>query len=65
MLALCKPPRKYEYYSVRDLPRMESGSGERPDHDDDLDNLRLRRSRFDGWAPGSLARYLRRHPGGW
>jgi hypothetical protein len=65
MLALCKPPRKYEYFSARDLPRMQSGSGERPNHDDDLDNSPLRSSRFDAWAPGSLARYLRRNRGTW
>ncbi|MFZ0678106.1 hypothetical protein [Candidatus Binatus sp.] len=65
MLALCKPPRKYEYYSARDLPRMQSGSGERPDHDDGLDNRSLRSSRFDAFAPGSLARYLRRNRGTW
>ena len=65
MLALSKPPRKYEYYSVRDLPQMQSGSGERPNHDDDLDNHPLRSRRFDWWAPGSLAGYLRRNPGAW
>jgi phage terminase large subunit len=65
MLAACKPPRKYEYFSARDLPRMQSRSGDGPDHDDDLDDLRLRRDRFDAWAPGSLAQYFRRHPGAW
>jgi hypothetical protein len=30
MLALCKPPQKMEFYSVRDLPRMRSaGTGQR------------------------------------
>jgi phage terminase large subunit len=56
MLAVSKPPRKYEYFSVRDLPRMESGSSswDRPNHNDDLDapgNIRLVRSRrWDGWV---------------
>ena len=26
MLALCKPPQKMEFYSVRDLPRMRSAA---------------------------------------
>jgi phage terminase large subunit len=30
MLALAKPPQKYEYYSPRDLPRLGSGSAQRP-----------------------------------
>jgi phage terminase large subunit len=30
MLALCKPPQKYEWYSIRDLPRLRSGSAQRP-----------------------------------
>jgi len=65
MLALCKPPRKYEYYSVRDLPQMQSGSGERPNHDDDLDRRPLRSRKWDAIAPGSLARDLRRNRGAW
>ncbi len=65
MLALCKPPRKYEYYSARDLPQIQSGSGERPNHDDDLDRRPSSSRRFDAWAPGSIARYLRRNGGAW
>jgi hypothetical protein len=34
MLALCKPPQKFEYYSVHDLPRLRSRSGEYPDDED-------------------------------
>ncbi len=30
MLALCKPPQKYEYYSVRDLPRLRGGGDSAP-----------------------------------
>ncbi len=29
MLALCKPPQKYEWYSIRDFPRLRSGSAQR------------------------------------
>jgi len=28
MLALCKPPRRYESYSIRDLPRLRSSAAE-------------------------------------
>jgi phage terminase large subunit len=61
MLALCKPPQKFEYYSVRDLDRLRSESGE--DFDDDDYRPRSRRDFWDSWAPGSLSRHLRR--GGW
>lgn len=62
MLALCKPPQKYEYYSLRDLPRL--GSQHRhpfPDDDDDDDfpSGGSRSRDWSSWAPGSLARYLR------
>ena len=30
MLALCKPPQKYEWYSIRDFQRLRSGSAQRP-----------------------------------
>ncbi len=59
MLALCKPPDVYEYFSARHLPSRlsesrESGPYDRPNHDDDLDapgNLRRVRSRrWDGWV---------------
>jgi hypothetical protein len=65
MLALCKPPRKYEYYSARDLPQIQSDSGERPNHDDDLDRRPLRSRRFDALVSGGLAGYFRGHPGAW
>jgi hypothetical protein len=60
MLALCKPPRKYEYYSARDLPQMHSGSGERPNHDDDLDDRPLRSRRFDALVSGGARGLLPR-----
>ena len=28
MLALCRPPQKFEWYSIRDLPRLRSQSAE-------------------------------------
>lgn len=64
MLALCKPPQKFEYYSVRDLPLNRSKSCELP-YDDDDDYRSPRSRRWDGWAPGSLARQLRRNRGAW
>lgn len=73
MLALCKPPQKYEYIPVRDLYRLSaasarSGQLRSPDvpdltEDDDNDISRFRRNRLEGFAPGSIARFLRR--GGW
>ncbi|MGC2223684.1 MAG: hypothetical protein WA624_15695, partial [Methylocella sp.] len=59
MLALCKPPQKFEYYSVRDLPTRRQE--EDPFDEDDYRSPRSRR--WDCWAPGSLARHLRRNPG--
>jgi hypothetical protein len=65
MLALCKPPQKFEYYSVRDsLGPRQRLVGDPADNDDD--NYRGPGSRrWDAWAPGSLARHLRRHGGVW
>jgi hypothetical protein len=63
MLALCKPPQKFEYYSIRD--QMRSGSSELPYDDDDDDYRSPRSRRWDGWAPGSLARELHRNKGCW
>ena len=73
MLALAKPPIKYEYHSIRDLPHLHQTSqdiGSRgsfwvPDHDDDDDHRVRTRSAWDAWAPGGLARDLRRGRGGW
>ena len=61
MLALCKPHQKFEYHSVRDLPRLRASLGEDAD-DEDSPPLR-RRGRWDAFAPGSLARHSRR--GAW
>ena len=52
MLALCKPPQRYEYYSIRDLggrlseQGRQSGPYDRPNHDDDLDAPNVRRIRW-------------------
>jgi len=62
MLALCKPPQRYEYYSIYDLPRLQQEAGGAPDDPEDYPSPR---GRFDVLAPGSLARHFRRHPGAW
>ncbi len=62
MLALCKPPQRYEYRSINDLPRPRQEAGEPPYHPEDYPS---RRGRFDGFAPGSLARYFRQNRGTW
>jgi hypothetical protein len=59
MLALCKPPQKFEYYSVRDLPRLKSNFDKRHDDDDDSP-LRSRRGFWDAFAKGGLARQFGR-----
>lgn len=68
MLALCRPPQKMEYLTLRDLPRLRSGSvaSNREDlYDEDDDDVpRIRRGRrLEGFAPGSLARMLRHRRG--
>src|SRR5260370_22848464 len=57
MLALCKPPQRIEYYSVRDLPRLRGEAGDRHYHPEDYPSWR---GRFEALAPGSLARQFRR-----
>lgn len=60
MLALCKPPQVYEYFSARDLPRRRSGlSEERYDGDDD--DCRVKRRRWDGWVGRFDMRELRKY----
>jgi hypothetical protein len=63
MLALCKPPLLFEWYSVDD-DRLSSKLGR---HHDDDDDLRVKhRGTFEAYAPGSLAREFRRTGGpGW
>ena len=62
MLALCKPPQRYEYLSIRDLQRVEQAGDDRF-YEDDYRSPRSRQ--WDGWASGSLARHFRRHRGTW
>jgi len=62
MLALCKPYQKFEYLTVRDLPRLTLEAGEDFD-DDDYRPRSSRRDFWDSWAPGSLSRHLRKS--GW
>jgi len=64
MLALCKPPQRYEYYSIRDLRQMQSQSSTPQYHDDD-DYCSPRSRRYDVLVSGSVARSLRRNPGAW
>jgi len=62
MLALCKPPQKFEYYPVRQ-PYGPSHRivGDLADSDDDDSRYPGRGRLLDVWAPGSLARHLRGH----
>jgi hypothetical protein len=65
MLAMGKPPWKFEYYAVRDLYRAEQRlSGDRFGEDYDDDPHRGN-SRWEAWASGSLASYFARHRGAW
>ena len=62
MLALCKPPQKYEYYPARNPPT----SDQRPAGDrflDDDDDRRARGMRH--YLVGSLARHFSSHRGTW
>ena len=63
MLALCKPPQEYAYITMRDLPRLRSDSSasslEQECEDDDDDFPRLRRRRFDGFAPSNHRSFFR------
>jgi phage terminase large subunit len=62
MFALCKPPQKIEYYSVRDLSRPRGEACEPPYHPEDYPSPR---GRFEALAPGSLAHHFGRHRGAW
>ena len=79
MLALGRPPWKFEILTTRDLYRSEFNSSRTEqrshpffgfdeigdDHGDDDKRVTMSpRSRWDIIAPGSLARRLRRKPGG-
>ncbi len=58
MLALCKPPQKYEFYSVRDLPRTRSQSTGKRYYPED--HCLPRSRRWDGWVGGFDMRDLRK-----
>ncbi len=60
MLALCKPPQKIEYYTARDLQRVEQEGDDRF-YEDDYRSPRNRQ--WDGWP--SLGRHFRRRRGAW
>jgi hypothetical protein len=59
MLALCKPPPKYEFYSVRDLSRMRSQSTGKRYYPEDHRSPRSRQ--WDGWVGRFDMRELRKH----
>src|ERR1700734_95123 len=66
MLAVSKPARKYEYTPAIPRGRATDSSDGGPELADFLSDNPPRRGRgFDCIAPGSLARYFRRHPGAW
>jgi len=66
MLAVCKPPPKYEYTPA--LPQQRSGDhlDGGPELDDFISDFAPRRRRELGMLPqGALARYFRRNRGAW
>ena len=66
MLALCKPPPKYEYTPALPQQRAAHDSDGGPELDDFLSDFgSRRRTQWDPIAAGSLARYFRRHRGTW
>ena len=66
MLAVCKPPPKYEYTSALPQQRAAHDSDGGPELDDFISDFgSRRRTQWDPIAAGSLARYFRRHRGAW
>jgi phage terminase large subunit len=68
MLAVCKPPLKYEYTPAPPLQRGPDRLDGGPELDDFLSDFGSgsgRRRDLDSFAHGSLARYFRRHRGAW
>jgi hypothetical protein len=59
MLALCRPPQKFEYFTTRNPPGLNRALSLDDDFDPD-DQVDGRRGRWDAWAPGSLTRHFRR-----
>jgi len=66
MLAVCRPPQRYEYTPAPPARGTPDQSGGGPELDDFISDFRSPRSRsWDTWAPGSLASYFRRNRGAW
>jgi phage terminase large subunit len=68
MLAVCKPPQKYEYTPAHPQQRATDSSEGGPELADFLSDFPSRRGRgrlFGKLPPGALGRYFRRHPGAW
>ncbi|MGB3552601.1 MAG: hypothetical protein WA993_18110, partial [Candidatus Binatus sp.] len=66
MLALCKPPPKYEYTPALPQQRAADHLDGGPELDDFISDFRPRRPREFGMLPqGALARYFRRNRGAW
>src|SRR5208337_4276601 len=66
MLAVCKPPQKYEYTAAPPQQRAADHLDGGPELADFLSDFGPRRSSmFDGLPQGTLGRYFRRHPGAW
>ena len=66
MLAVCKPPPKYEYTPALPQQRAAHDSDGGPELDDFISDFgSRRRTQWDPIAAGSLARYFRRHRGAW
>ncbi len=66
MLAVCKPPPKYEYTPALPQQRAAHDSDGGPELDDFISDFgSRRRAQWDPIAAGSLARYFRRNRGAW
>ena len=59
MLALCRPPQKFEYFSERNPPQGSRAMTDDDDYDSEDQIGSVRNGRWDAWAPGRLARHLR------
>ncbi len=60
MLALCRPPQKFEYFTMRNPPGGNSAIPFNDDYDPDDQVSGARRGRWDAWASGSIARHFRK-----
>jgi hypothetical protein len=67
MLALCRPPQKFEYFTLSHPPGGSSADGAIPFDDDfDPDDYigGTRRGYWDAYASGSIARHFRKMAAG-